>query len=130
LTGSPAQAQPVVDRLFREYLNWAVARLPSIGVRVEGPGALVELHHEASQGRSRCGAARRGAAYIYVVKRNQPTLYRQLKTLPWAKPARLPHATQAIRLTRKVRNQRTGIAKALRRNARDYLRPLALLGVP
>jgi len=27
----------------------------------------------------------RRAAYIYVVKRNQPTLYRQLKALPWTK---------------------------------------------
>lgn len=76
----------------------------------------------------------RQAAYIYVVKRNQLTLYRQLKTLPWTKiPVQaethdrghgryeirrlqvvssdrlgFPHAAQAIRLTRRVRNQRTG----------------------
>jgi len=73
------------------------------------------------------------AAYICVVKRNQPNLYRQLKTLPWRQVPigdethdrghgryeirrlhvvssdRLdfPHAAQAIRITRRVRNQRT-----------------------
>lgn len=73
------------------------------------------------------------AAYICVVKRNQPNLYRQLKTLPWkAVPVQdethdrghgryeirrlqvvcsdrldFPHAAQAIRITRRVRNQKT-----------------------
>jgi predicted transposase YbfD/YdcC len=73
------------------------------------------------------------AAYICVVKRNQPTLYRQLKALPWRQVPigdethdrghgryeirrlqvvssdRLdfPHAAQAIRITRRVRDQKT-----------------------
>jgi predicted transposase YbfD/YdcC len=73
------------------------------------------------------------AAYICVVKRNQPTLYRQLKALPWRKvPVQdethdrghgryeirrlqvlssdrldFPHAAQAIRIVRRVRDQRT-----------------------
>jgi predicted transposase YbfD/YdcC len=73
------------------------------------------------------------AAYICVVKRNQPNLYRQLKALPWrAVPIgdethdrghgryeirrlqvvssdRLdfPYAVQAIRITRRVRDQKT-----------------------
>jgi predicted transposase YbfD/YdcC len=73
------------------------------------------------------------AAYICIVKRNQPTLYRQLKTLPWRKAPvseeahdrghgryeirRLqvlsshaldfPHAAQAIRIIRRVRDQKT-----------------------
>src|SRR3989440_9358463 len=73
------------------------------------------------------------AAYICVVKRNQPGLYRQLKALPWkAVPVQdethdrghgryeirrlqvvssdrldFPHAGQAIRITRRVRNQKT-----------------------
>jgi predicted transposase YbfD/YdcC len=73
------------------------------------------------------------AAYIGVVKRNQPNLYRQLKGLPWRQVPigdethdrghgryeirrlqvvssdRLdfPHAAQAIRITRRVRNQKT-----------------------
>jgi predicted transposase YbfD/YdcC len=75
----------------------------------------------------------RGADYVCVVKRNQPTLYRQLKALPWRKvPVQdethdrghgryeirrlqvlssdgldFPHAAQAIRITRRVRNQKT-----------------------
>lgn len=73
------------------------------------------------------------AAYICIVKRNQPTLYRQLKALPWRKvPIQnethdrghgrfeirrlqvlssdsldFPHAAQAIRIVRRVRNQKT-----------------------
>jgi len=73
------------------------------------------------------------AAYICVVKRNQPNLYRQLKGLPWRQVPigdethdrghgryeirrlqvvssdRLdfPHAAQAIRIIRRVRNQKT-----------------------
>lgn len=73
------------------------------------------------------------AAYICVVKRNQPNLYRQLKTLPWRQvPVQdethdrghgryeirrlqvissdrldFPHAVQAIRITRRVRDQKT-----------------------
>jgi predicted transposase YbfD/YdcC len=73
------------------------------------------------------------AAYICMVKRNQLNLYRQLKTLPWRQVPigdethdrghgryeirrlqvvssdRLdfPHATQAIRITRRVRSQKT-----------------------
>jgi predicted transposase YbfD/YdcC len=73
------------------------------------------------------------AAYICVVKRNQPSLYRQLKALPWRQISigdeshdrghgryeirrlqvvssdRLdfPHTAQAIRITRRVRNQKT-----------------------
>jgi predicted transposase YbfD/YdcC len=73
------------------------------------------------------------AGYICVVKRNQPNLYRQLKALPWkAVPVQdethdrghgryeirrlqvvssdrlgFPHAAQAIRITRRVRNQKT-----------------------
>jgi predicted transposase YbfD/YdcC len=69
------------------------------------------------------------AAYLFIVKRNQPSLYRQLKTLPWRDIAvadatreqghgrdeirrlqvatvsdlRFPHATQAIRITRRTR---------------------------
>jgi predicted transposase YbfD/YdcC len=75
------------------------------------------------------------AAYIFVVKRNQPHLHRQLRSLPWRKvPVRdethdrghgryeirrlqaltsdrlpFPHAVQAIRLTRRVRHQNTGV---------------------
>ncbi len=48
------------------------------------------------------------ADYICIVKRNQPHLYRRLKTLNWRRPqvvtmARLPfpHAAQAIRITRR-----------------------------
>jgi len=73
------------------------------------------------------------AAYICVVKRNQPNLYRQLKSLPWKQiPVQdethdrghgryeirrlqvvssdrldFPHAVQAIRITRRVRDQKT-----------------------
>lgn len=69
------------------------------------------------------------AAYLLVVKRNQPSLYHQLKTLPWrdipvldatrdrghgrdeirrlqvvtVTRLRFPHAAQAIRVTRRVR---------------------------
>jgi predicted transposase YbfD/YdcC len=75
----------------------------------------------------------KNAAYICVVKRNQPTLYRQLKSLPWRQiPVQhethdrghgryeirrlqvvssdrldFPHAAQAIRITRRVRDQKT-----------------------
>jgi predicted transposase YbfD/YdcC len=75
----------------------------------------------------------KNAAYICVVKRNQPGLYRQLKSLPWrAVPIQdethdrghgryeirrlqvvcsdrldFPHAVQAIRITRRVRDQKT-----------------------
>lgn len=75
----------------------------------------------------------RGAAYLCVVKRNQPGLYRQLKKLPWRhvpvqNEARdrghsryeirtlqalcsdrldFPHAAQAIRVIRRVRDQKT-----------------------
>jgi predicted transposase YbfD/YdcC len=74
----------------------------------------------------------RDAAYICVVKRNQPNLYRQLKALPWKQiPVQdethdrghgryeirrlqvssdrldFPHAVQAIRITRRVRDQKT-----------------------
>lgn len=75
----------------------------------------------------------KNAAYICIVKRNQPSLYRQLKALPWNQvPVQdethnrghgryeirrlqvlssdrldFPHAAQAIRLTRRVRNQKT-----------------------
>lgn len=79
----------------------------------------------------------KNAAYVFTVKRNQPRLYRQLKTLPWAKievqdetahrghgrydirrlqavtctgPLTLdfPHATQAVRIRRRRRNLATG----------------------
>jgi len=75
----------------------------------------------------------KNAAYICIVKRNQPSLYRQLKTLPWKQiPTQdethdrghgryeirrlqvvcsdrldFPHAAQAIRITRRVRDQKT-----------------------
>jgi predicted transposase YbfD/YdcC len=75
----------------------------------------------------------KNAAYICIVKRNQPSLYRQLKTLPWKQiPVQdethdrghgryeirrlqvvssdrlaFPHAAQAIRITRRVRDQKT-----------------------
>jgi predicted transposase YbfD/YdcC len=75
----------------------------------------------------------KNAAYICVVKRNQPKLYRQLKALPWKQvPVQdethdrghgryeirrlqvissdrldFPHAAQAIRITRRVRHQKT-----------------------
>jgi predicted transposase YbfD/YdcC len=75
----------------------------------------------------------RGGAYLLVVKRNQPGLYRLLKSLPWGKtPVQdethdrghgryeirrlqvlssdrldFPHAAQAIRLTRRVRDQKS-----------------------
>jgi predicted transposase YbfD/YdcC len=75
----------------------------------------------------------KNADYICIVKRNQPSLYRQLKALPWNQvPVQdethnrghgryeirrlqvlssdrldFPHAAQAIRLTRRVRNQKT-----------------------
>jgi len=75
----------------------------------------------------------KNAAYICVVKRNQPSLYRQLKALPWRQiPVQdethdrahgryeirrlqvlssdrldFPHAVQAIRITRRVRDQTT-----------------------
>jgi predicted transposase YbfD/YdcC len=75
----------------------------------------------------------KNAAYICVVKRNQPSLYRQLKALPWRQiPVQdethdrghgryeirrlqvlssnrldFPHAMQAIRLIRRVRDQTT-----------------------
>jgi predicted transposase YbfD/YdcC len=74
------------------------------------------------------------AAYIFIVKRNQPHLHRQLRSLPWRKVPTcdethdrghgryeirrlqaltsnrlpFPHANQAIRLTRRVRHQKTG----------------------
>jgi predicted transposase YbfD/YdcC len=73
------------------------------------------------------------AGYICIVKRNQPTLYRQLRVLPWRKihvqhethdrghgryeirrlqvlssdGLDFPHAVQAIRIVRRVRNQKT-----------------------
>jgi predicted transposase YbfD/YdcC len=73
------------------------------------------------------------AAYLFIVKGNQPTLHHRLKTLPWKQVPlghethdrghgryeirrlqvlssdRLdfPHAVQAIRITRRVRNQKT-----------------------
>jgi len=75
----------------------------------------------------------KNAGYICIVKRNQPNLYRQLKALPWKQiPVQdethdrghgryeirrlqvvssdrldFPHATQAIRITRRVRDQKT-----------------------
>src|SRR5262249_8746335 len=75
----------------------------------------------------------RDAHYICVVKRNQPTLYHQLRALPWRQvPVQdethdgghgryeirrlqaissagldFPYAVQAIRVTRRVRNQKT-----------------------
>jgi len=75
----------------------------------------------------------KNAAYICVVKRNQPNLYRQLKALPWRQiPVQdethdrghgryeirrlqvvssdrldFPHAIQAIRIARRVRDQKT-----------------------
>jgi len=75
----------------------------------------------------------KNAVYICIVKRNQPGLYRQLKALPWTRvPVQdethdrghgryeirrlqvvsserldFPHAVQAIRLTRRVRDQKT-----------------------
>jgi predicted transposase YbfD/YdcC len=75
----------------------------------------------------------KNGAYICIVKRNQPGLYRQLKALPWrAVPVQdethdrghgryeirrlqalssdrldFPHAAQAIRITRRVRDQKT-----------------------
>lgn len=75
----------------------------------------------------------KNAAYIFVVKRNQPKLYRQLRTLPWRQvPVQdqthdrghgryeirrlqalssdrldFPHAAQAVRITRRVRDQKT-----------------------
>jgi len=75
----------------------------------------------------------KNAAYICIVKRNQPSLYRQLKALPWRQvPVQdethdrghgryeirrlqvvssdrldFPHAAQAIRITRRVRDQKT-----------------------
>jgi predicted transposase YbfD/YdcC len=79
-------------------------------------------------------ATDKNAAYIFIVKRNQPHLHRQLRSLPWRKIPVLdethdrghgryeirrlqaltshrlpfPHAVQAIRLTRRVRHQKTG----------------------
>lgn len=79
-------------------------------------------------------ATDKDAAYIFIVKRNQPHLYRHLQALPWRKVPvvdethdrghgryeirRLqalssdripfPHALQAIRLTRRVCHQKTG----------------------
>ncbi|MEV0426570.1 ISAs1 family transposase [Micromonospora sp. NPDC050495] len=79
----------------------------------------------------------KNAAYVFTVKKNQPRLYRQLKTLPWAKipiqdetstrghgrydirrlqavtctgPLALdfPHAVQALRIRRRRLNQATG----------------------
>jgi predicted transposase YbfD/YdcC len=73
------------------------------------------------------------AAFICIVKRNRPGLYRQLKALPWRQvPIQdethdrghgryeirrlqvlssdrldFPHAAQAIRITRRVRDQKT-----------------------
>jgi hypothetical protein len=93
-----------------------------------------------------------------------PTLHHQVKALPWRKvpvadhthtaatvgsssaacrspPSRawtFPPATQALRITRRVRPLGSrrwracgagNIAAALRRNARDATRPLALLGI-
>jgi predicted transposase YbfD/YdcC len=75
----------------------------------------------------------KNAGYICIVKRNQPSLYRQLKALPWrAVPVQdethdrghgryeirrlqvlcserldFPRASQAIRITRRVRDQKT-----------------------
>lgn len=77
--------------------------------------------------------ASRAAAWLFVVKRNQPSLYQQLKTLPWTRvPVQdethdrghgryeirrlqvlssdrlnFPHAAQALRITRRVRDQKT-----------------------
>lgn len=81
--------------------------------------------------------ATRGAGYVFVVKRNQPRLYRQLTTLPWhqvpvldrtrteghgrrdirslqavtclgALAIDFPHATQALRIRRRRYQQSTG----------------------
>jgi predicted transposase YbfD/YdcC len=74
------------------------------------------------------------AGYIFIVKRNQPNLYRQLRSLPWRRVPTLdethdrghgryeirrlqaltsnrlpfPHAVQAIRLTRRVHHHKAG----------------------
>jgi hypothetical protein len=88
----------------------------------------------------------RDAHYIWMVKRNQPTLYHQLKALPgavgpvhpWPLGHRgvAPHPGCNLRRGRlpgahRQRTPRDGlnITKALRHNARDASRPLALLGI-
>lgn len=47
LTGPTEHARTVVDRVFREYLVWVADQLPTLGVRIEDPAALVERHHAA-----------------------------------------------------------------------------------
>ena len=107
--------QPLLDRVD---LTAAVVTSDAMHTQRDHVDFLVTVKH---------------AAYICVVKRNQPGLYRQMKTLPWRQipiadethdrghgryeirrlqvvsSDRLdfPHATQAIRITRRVRNQKT-----------------------
>ena len=96
-------------------------------------GVIVTADAMQTQREHAAWLAQRGAGWLFVVKRNQPGLYRQLKALPWARvPVQdethdrghgryeirrlqvlssdrlaFPHAAQALRICRRVRDQKT-----------------------
>jgi predicted transposase YbfD/YdcC len=110
-TGEIARFRPLLDRLD---LTAAVVTADALHTQREHADWLVTAKH---------------AAYLLIVKANQPTLHHQLRRLPWGdipvadhirdrghgrvETRRLqvttvagldfPHATQAIRITRRVR---------------------------
>ena len=70
----------------------------------------------------------RGADYVMTVKGNMPTLYRQLKKLPWA---RIPAvscvmATGSLAISLLRLDGHTNIAAANRHHARNLKRTLKL----
>jgi predicted transposase YbfD/YdcC len=111
-TNEVTQFQPLLDRLD---LSGRVVTAHALHTQRDHADWLVAVKH---------------AAYLLVVKANQPTLHHQLATLPWRNiPAQdhtrdrghgrlelrhlqvttvarldFPHATQAIRITRRVRS--------------------------
>ena len=111
-TGEIARVQPLLERLD---LTSTVVTADALHTQREHAEWLVTVEE---------------AAYVLVMKANQPTLHGQLKALPWrevpvadhtARPrppprgdppaasnhrgwSGLPHATQALRITRRVRS--------------------------
>ncbi|MEV0133548.1 ISAs1 family transposase [Dactylosporangium sp. NPDC050688] len=126
-------AQTTVDSKTNEITRFVplLAGLDLTGAVITADALHTQREH------ARWLAEQRNAGYVFVVKRNQPTLYHQVKHLPWSKvpigdevhtrghgrydirrlqvltvtPAiglDFPHAVQAIRVPRRRMNLTTG----------------------
>jgi predicted transposase YbfD/YdcC len=108
-----------------------IPMFPILLDRVDIAGAVITADALHAQREHATYLARRGACYLLIVKRNQPSLYAQLAALPWrdvpvafqarerghgrterralkvtavAKGLAFPHAAQAIQITRRKVN--------------------------